>query len=490
MTRGARSRAVVLVAIACGLGAAASALGMVACVLGREPAAGVGSAPVGARSADVATPSQEPPRALELAPTAAGAPMPTGASSAPVVGLAPAPAPAPAPVSPSSRPRSGARVGTASPGPARPGLAHSGIGPGRPMDRQAVAIARLLTASMVPDADDREAYLGFLGRQTSLAEAVPLDTSRRLRVQVVDQAGHPVNDAHVRVSDGARAVEARTHADGVWDFFPGLGALAQSAHARIEVSAGSAQAMREVALPTSGDADTVRLALSGFTASAPRKLELVFLVDATGSMEDELRYVNDEVVGIVERVRASVDNVDVRVGATFYRDREDTAPIERIAMTTNVGSFAEHMHAIRADGGGDYAEDMSKGLASVLEQQRWASDAVRVLVLIADAPPQHYGADFDFVDAARVASAEGVRILSVSASGSDREVEYLFRALGTITSTPFAQLTDDSGIGGAHLAADAPAQRTEMFSDLLTRLLVSDLRGQGMHASGWQGPRS
>jgi len=359
-------------------------------------------------------------------------------------------------------------------------------GPGRPT-MQAAPITRLLTASMVPDADDREAYLGFLGRQSMLAETVPLDTHRRLRVEVVDARGRPVAGAAVRVVGASRTVTGRTHPDGVWDFFPGLGTLADATSARIEVTAGSAQASKNVTIRTTGDSDAVKVELAHYTATPPRALELMFAIDATGSMEDELRYVNDEVGGIAERLGEALPNVRVRVGATFYRDRMDDQPIERIAMTSDVGAFTRRMQSIFASGGGDYPEDMNSGLEAVLEQRTWPEDAARVVVLIADAPPQRYrDRSFDFVDAARIASRDGVRILPVSASGSDREVEYLFRALCTVTSTPFVQLTNDSGIGGAHLAADAPAQRTEMFSDLLTRLLVADLRGEGMHVSGWQ----
>ena len=40
---------------------------------------------------------------------------------------------------------------------------------------------------------------------------------------------------------------------------------------------------------------------------------------------------------------------------------------------------------------------------------------------------------------------------------------------------------DDSGIGNPHLEADSGPVDVEMFSDLLTRLLIAELRGQGMH---------
>jgi hypothetical protein len=79
------------------------------------------------------------------------------------------------------------------------------------------------------------------------------------------------------------------------------------------------------------------------------------------------------------------------------------------------------------------------------------------------------------------ASRRGIRILPVAASGADRVVEFLFRGMGVVTSTPYVYLTDDSGIGGSHMEADTESVSLEMFSDCLTRLLVSDLQGLGMH---------
>ncbi len=42
-------------------------------------------------------------------------------------------------------------------------------------------------------------------------------------------------------------------------------------------------------------------------------------------------------------------------------------------------------------------------------------------------------------------------------------------------------LTEDCGTGGHHMEADTDRVAIEVFSDALTRLLISDLQGQGMH---------
>lgn len=145
------------------------------------------------------------------------------------------------------------------------------------------------------------------------------------------------------------------------------------------------------------------------------------------------------------------------------------------------------MSRVNASGGGDYPEDMFAGLELALMNFDWRHQANKVIVLVGDAPPQFYRTNFDHRDAIDVAVENGIRILPVAASGADRSTEFLLRAFGAATSTPYVYLTDDSGVGGPHMEADTDRVAVEMFADLLIRLLLSDLSGEGMHeAAGFE----
>ncbi len=348
---------------------------------------------------------------------------------------------------------------------------------------QVVQAVRRLTAATVGDVDRRQNYLGYLARHANEASMLALDMSRRVRFRVVDGQNRPVHDAALTVVSGGSQVHGRTHADGWWDFFPGVVAPQSAGNATVFIRHGGNTSRATVPVPGQGDGRDIVIRLPQSVAVSPTVLDLAFLIDVTGSMGDELRYVNEEVVGIVNRVRASVPQVQVRVGATFYRDRGDYVPLEQIPFSSNINQFAARMRFVRASGGGDYPEDVNAGLAAALNTLQWSTGpAVRVLVVIADAPPQMYpDFQYSYINGMDDASRRGIRLLPVAASGSDRVVEFLFRAMGAYTSTPYIYLTDDSGIGGHHMEADTDRVAIEMFSDALTRLLVSDLQGQGMH---------
>lgn len=355
--------------------------------------------------------------------------------------------------------------------------------------QQPQQLSRLLTAATVGDSDRRGPYLDFLSRHPYEASRLALDMSRRVRFRVLDRWGRPVHDASILISGQGREVHGRTHADGTWDFFPGVSAPELTGRAVARIGAGQAAAQVAIDVPAAGDGQDLVIRLSDAAATAPQALDLAFVIDVTGSMEDELRYVNAEVSDIVQRIRSEVPEIGVRVGAVFYRDRGDPIVVQKIDFTSDVAGFARAMQRVHAEGGGDYPEDLNRGLEVALHSLAWSSGpAVRVMTLIADAPPQRWPTQVTYREAMIDAAQRGIRILPVAASGADREVEFLFRAMGTFTSTPYVYLTDDSGIGNPHLDADTDRVAVEYFNDLLTRLVISDLRGHGMHEPGAFGP--
>lgn len=336
---------------------------------------------------------------------------------------------------------------------------------------------RLLTAATVADHDRRDNYLSYFRRHIGEAQHFELPLEARTRFTVTGRNGRPIMNAMVQVWDSqGRSAVALTHADGICDVHPEILGLQNVAAVRAQF--GQSAHSERVQL---GRSEQVTLRLMEHASQGPSSLDIAFLIDVTGSMEDELRYVNREVVSIVDRIR-SESQIPVRVGAVFYRDRSDSVPLQRIQFTTDVQAFASAMHEVRASGGGDYPEDMNSGFATALDGLSWnhSSGTARVLIPIADAPPQDYGG-FDHHAAMRSALHKGIRILPVAASGADRSVEFLFRAYGAVTSTPYVYLTDDSGVGGSHMEADTDRVAVEFFHDVLTRLLISDMRGEGMH---------
>ena len=208
--------------------------------------------------------------------------------------------------------------------------------------------------------------------------------------------------------------------------------------------------------------------------SVRRALDVGFLVDATGSMGDEMTFLQSELKDIVRRVRAMEPDLDIRVSVVFYRDRGDAFITKSLPFTRRVDEAVSFIASTTADGGGDYPEDMNAGLEAMM-RQGWSRDAVpQMLFLLADAPPQQYaGADYTYHEAIQDAAAKGIAIFPVAASGVDKPTEFLFRAMAVMTGGKYVFLTDDSGVGEPHEEPDISGYTVEKLNDLMVREIRS-----------------
>ena len=214
---------------------------------------------------------------------------------------------------------------------------------------------------------------------------------------------------------------------------------------------------------------------------APRRaLDLGFLVDATGSMGDEMAFLESELKDIVRRVRAVEPDLDIRLSVVFYRDRGDAFITKSLPFTRSTEDVVTFISATTAGGGGDYPEDMNAGLEAMMGQA-WSTDAVpQMLFLLADAPPHQYaGEDYTYHEAIRDAAAKGIAIYPVAASGVDKPTEFLFRAMAVMTGGKYIFLTDDSGVGDSHEEPDITGYTVEKLNDLMVREIRSYITARG-----------
>ncbi len=114
-------------------------------------------------------------------------------------------------------------------------------------------------------------------------------------------------------------------------------------------------------------------------------LDVVFVVDATGSMGWVLDEVKDRIEDIARVVRSLVPIA--RFGFVGYRDKGDpefTTRIEPLTYsTTRLKNFLSELEAV---GGGDWFEAIDEGLRVAIEESGWRIGARRLIILIGDAP--------------------------------------------------------------------------------------------------------
>ena len=202
----------------------------------------------------------------------------------------------------------------------------------------------------------------------------------------------------------------------------------------------------------------VALCISASTTSAkgregPR-VDAVFLLDATGSMGDEIDAVKERIQGMISAIALADPAPDVRFGVVAYRDREDDYVTRVYQLTRDIDRIVDNLEQIEADGGGDYPESLNEGLHVALDDIDWdaATGVARLVFLIGDAPPHlDYSDDFDYRREIGNAEARAIAVHAIGASGLDEEGEKIYREIAAGTGGSFQWLAyqqsylDDEG---------------------------------------------
>jgi Mg-chelatase subunit ChlD len=312
------------------------------------------------------------------------------------------------------------------------------VQPRRPLPTPASPV---VTAGVVDDNAGFAEYLAY--RQRTQVAHRPLSIAERYLLQVRDTSGRSVADAEVRVqSPGGQAMWARTDAGGqVWlspDAFDASRASIYQVNVRKPGRWGTTQA---TAYLQRGQQSAVDVTLDAATSSHAQ-LDLVFLIDATGSMGDEIDKLKTTLRSIAAEVAKLPAQPDLCFGLVAYRDKGDQFALRSHDLTRDLGAFQGVLNQLRAGGGGDYPEAMNEALHDTVHRLSWrGNNTTRMVFLLADAPPHldYGGPQYD--DDMQAALGKGIKVFSVGASGLDAQGEYVQRQIAQYTGGKFVFLT-------------------------------------------------
>lgn len=337
-----------------------------------------------------------------------------------------------------------------------------GGGLGGLVSRQAPATP--LRAGWTDDNDGFDDYLAFLATWTDRAgmagQYTQVDVRDRRFVKVVDAEGRPLPAARVSVLDRTTdeiVWTATTFGDGRAPFYPTLADQAPGGAPEagwlVQVAHGDAW----TAVPWDGSGGELSVALDSAIPEGPVPIDVVFVIDTTGSMSDEIDRIKQTLLGVTAKLRESETPFDLRYGAVLYRDVGDQYVTSTHAFTGDVAAFDASLREIAAGGGGDTPESLNQGLAVAVSGMDWREEGAKVAFVIADAPPHmDYQGDVAYDASAIAAIHHGIRVHTVAASGLDDVGSLVFRQVAQLTRGRFvfieygslAAAAADHGVGG------------------------------------------
>ncbi len=119
------------------------------------------------------------------------------------------------------------------------------------------------------------------------------------------------------------------------------------------------------------------------------QLDLVFVVDNTGSMGPYIDVTKKKILEIIRTIKKEELCHRLRVGLVSYRDHppvESTFVTQKYELTPDTSRIEQNIMQMSAVGGGDGPEAVDDAMDAA-NRMEFLLDAAKVVVLVADAPP-------------------------------------------------------------------------------------------------------
>lgn len=297
----------------------------------------------------------------------------------------------------------------------------------------------------------------------------------RYTVQLMTTDGFPVVDALITLKDEKNGVIWKTKSDntGKGELWRNLFSsnVAEEKSYKVEALVDGKPYVISTPLTFHNGVNLIKV---GRYCNKPAIVDIAFVVDATGSMGDEIGYLKAELNDVLGKVKDSLPDHTINVGSVFYRDHGDEYVTRKSDFSTSLSTTVGFIQEQQAGGGGDFPEAVDDALKVAISELKWTENAsARLLFLVLDAPPHHNGEVMASLQNLLLqASAKGIRIIPLTASGIDKSTEYLMRTMALATNGTYVFLTDDSGVGNAHIKPTTDAYEVELLNKLFIRLIT------------------
>jgi hypothetical protein len=146
-------------------------------------------------------------------------------------------------------------------------------------------------------------------------------------------------------------------------------------------------------------------------------IDLVFVLDTTGSMSSLIDGAKRKIWSIANTVIDRNPAARIRMGLVGYRDIGDEYVTRVHPLTEDIQGLYAKLLAFQANGGGDTPESVNEALAVAVDQQPWTQgEASRILFLVGDAPPHmDYPQDRKYPATLKIAREKGIVVNTVQA---------------------------------------------------------------------------
>lgn len=193
---------------------------------------------------------------------------------------------------------------------------------------------------------------------------------------------------------------------------------------------------------------------SKIVPSARKSVELVFVLDTTGSMSGLIKGAKEKIWSIINTISQARPTPKIKLSIIGFRDRGDSYVTDFNPLTKDTDKLYVHLMQYKAEGGGDLPESVNQALYEAINKIKWTAgtNTYKTIFLVGDSPPHmDYVQDVKYDTSCKVAKEKGI-IINTILCGNNHQTLKHWKKIAALTDGEFFQV----GQGGDALEVKTP----------------------------------
>ena len=181
-----------------------------------------------------------------------------------------------------------------------------------------------------------------------------------------------------------------------------------------------------------------------------RVVEVVFVLDTTGSMAQLISGAKQKIWSIANEIVENDANAIVRMGLIGFRDIGDAYVTKFFDLTEDIDALYGKLLAFRARGGGDTPESVNQALHEAVDRASWTHWGgrrnIRLVFLAGDSPPHmDYAHDVKYPRSMSIARHRGITVHTLQA-GRNSMTKYIWKDIARLGGGVYAQIPQSGNV--------------------------------------------
>lgn len=204
---------------------------------------------------------------------------------------------------------------------------------------------------------------------------------------------------------------------------------------------GALPASATSAQPRDTQTDSARLARQA------AEIEVVFVLDTTGSMRGLIQAAKEKIWSIASSMTQAKNAPTIRIGLVAYRDRGDAYVTRVVDLSADLDSVYATLMDFQAAGGGDGPESVNQALHDALHKISWgrSGNAYQTIFLVGDAPPHmDYQDEIQYPEILSAARQQGIVVNTIQC-GNLGDTRSKWQHIASLAAGDYFQVEQSGG---------------------------------------------